>query len=123
MADVLKMASASTADEVVVLLDCCQPGHLGSIPAIRNDGILLREGAWIITASRGGQPSVEVAGGGLFTSLVVDALEGGAADLLGDVTITAIYAKVEAALGAWDQRPLLKSHVSKVIAIRRCEPP
>lgn len=77
----------------------------------------------LIAASRGDQPSVEVGGGGLFTSLVLGALEGGAADLLGHVTIPAIYAKVEAALGAWDQRPLLKSHVSKVIAIRKCEPP
>ena len=94
----------------------------GELP-INNDAAMLREGVSIITASRGDQPSVEVAGGGLFTSLVVDALEGGAADLLGDVTIPAIYAKVEAALGAWDQRPLLKSHVSKVIAIRKCEPP
>lgn len=123
MADVLKMANDSKADEVVVLVDCCHAGHMGQIPAINNSAAVLREGVSIITASRGDQPSVEVGGGGLFTSLVVDALEGGAADLLGDVTIPAIYAKVEAALGAWDQRPLLKSHVSKVIAIRKCEPP
>ena len=123
MGDVLKMANDSKADEVVVLLDCCHSGHMGQIPAINNNATLLREGVSIITASRGDQPSVEVGGGGLFTSLVLDALEGGAADLLGHVTIPAIYAKVEAALGAWDQRPLLKSHVSKVIAIRKCEPP
>jgi hypothetical protein len=123
MVDVLKMANDSKTDEVVVLLDCCHSGHMGQVPAINNTGAVLREGVSIITASRGDQPSVEVGGGGLFTSLVVDALEGGAADLLGHVTIPAIYAKVEAALGAWDQRPLLKSHVSKVIAIRKCEPP
>lgn len=123
MGDVLKMANESKADEVVVLLDCCHSGNMGQIPGINNNATSLREGVSIITASRGDQPSVEVGGGGLFTSLVLDALEGGAADLLGHVTIPAIYAKVEAALGAWDQRPLLKSHVSKVIAIRKCEPP
>lgn len=123
MSDVLKMANESRADEVVVLLDCCHSGHMGSVPVIDNDVAMLREGVSIITASRGDQPSVEVGGGGLFTSLVVGALEGGAADLLGDVTVPAIYAKVEAALGAWDQCPLFKSHLSKVIAIRRCEPP
>lgn len=37
----------------------------------------------ILTASRGDQPSVETGGGGVFTSLVVDALEGGAANILG----------------------------------------
>lgn len=123
MGDVLKMANDSKADEVVVLLDCCHAGHMGNIPAIDNNAAMLREGVSIITASRGDQPSVEVGGGGLFTSLVVDALEGGAADLLGEVTAPAVYAKVEAALGAWNQRPLFKSHVAKVIALRRCEPP
>lgn len=123
MADVLKMANDSKADEVVVLLDCCHSGNMGQIPAIDNNAAMLREGVSIIAASRGDQPSVEVGGGGLFTSLVLDALEGGGADLLGHVTIPAIYAKVEAALGAWDQRPLFKSHVSKVIDIRKCEPP
>ena len=123
MSDVLKLANDSRVEEVVVLLDCCHSGNMGNVPVIDNDTAMLREGVSIMTASRGDQPSVEVGGGGLFTSLVVDALEGGAADLLGDVTVPAIYAKVEAALGAWDQRPLYKSHVSKVIAIRRCEPP
>src|ERR1700730_4307496 len=51
----------------------------------------------------GDQPSVETGGGGVFTSLVVDALEGGAANLLGAVSAPAIYAFVEAALGAWDR--------------------
>ena len=26
------------------------------------------------------------------------------------------------ALGAWDQRPLFKSHVSRLLALRRCKP-
>jgi hypothetical protein len=123
MVDILKMVNDSRVEEVVVMLDCCHSGHMGQVPVINNEVAMLREGVSIVTASRGDQPSVEVGGGGLFTSLVLDALEGGAADLLGQVTIPSIYAKVEAALGAWDQRPLLKSHVSKVIAIRRCEPP
>lgn len=123
MGDVLKMANDSRADEVVILLDCCHSGHMGNVPVIDNNTAMLREGVSVITASRGDQPSVEVGGGGLFTSLVVDALEGGAADLLGDVTAPAIYATVEAALGAWDQRPLFKSHLAKVIALRKCEPP
>lgn len=123
MSDVLKMANDSRADEVVILLDCCHAGNMGNVPLIDNNSAMLREGISIITASRGDQQSVEVGGGGIFTSLVVDALEGGAADLLGNVTTPAIYATVEAALGAWDQRPLFKSHLSKVITLRKCEPP
>lgn len=123
MSDVLKLANTSNCNEVVILLDCCFSGALGNLPAIDNSKALLREGVSILSASRGDQPSVETGGGGLFTSLVVDALEGGAADILGAVSAPAIYAYVEAALGAWDQRPLFKSHVSRVLPLRFCEPP
>jgi Caspase domain len=123
MSEVLKLANDSKAAEVVILLDCCFSGNLGNPPAIDNSKAVLREGISILTAGRGDQPSVETGGGGLFTSLVVDALEGGAADLLGAVSAPAIYAYVEAALGAWDQRPLFKSHVSRVLVLRCCAPP
>ena len=66
---------------------------------------------------------METGGGGVFTSLVLNALEGGAADVLGSVSAPAIYAYVEAALGAWDQRPLFKSHTSRVMTLRQCSPP
>jgi hypothetical protein len=122
MGEVLKLANESPASEVVIFLDCCYAGIFGNPPAIDNTKALLREGVSILTASRGDQPSVEVAGGGLFTSLVVDALEGGAASILGDVTAPAIYAYVEGALGAWEQRPLFKAHLSKVVQLRCCEP-
>lgn len=122
LADVLTYANKSKADEVVILLDSCYSGQLGNPPVIDNTKALLREGISVLTSSRGDQPSVEVSGGGLFTSLVVDALEGGAADVLGEVTAPAIYAYVEAALGAWDQRPLFKAHVSRVVELRCCHP-
>ncbi len=122
MAEVLAMASNSEADEVVILLDCCHSGTLGNVPLINNSAVL-GEGVSILTASRGDQQSVEADGAGVFSSLVGDALEGAAADLLGEVTAPAIYGFVEGALGAWDQRPLFKSHVSKLISLRRCKPP
>lgn len=121
--EVLKLANDSKVHEVVVLLDSCFSGAMGNVPVIDNAKTMLREGISILTASRGDQPSLETGGGGVFTSLVVDALDGGAANLLGSVSAPAIYAFVEAALGAWDQRPLFKAHVSKVIELRCCTPP
>jgi Caspase domain len=123
MSHVLKLANESKAAEIVILLDCCFSGLLGNLPAVDNTKVFLREGISILTAGRGDQVSVETGGGGVFTSLVVDALEGGAANLLGAVSAPAIYAYVEAALGAWDQRPLFKSHVSSVLELRCCKPP
>jgi hypothetical protein len=123
MADVLKLANVSKVKEAVILLDCCYSGNVGNVPAIDDEKAFLREGISILTAGRNDQPSVEAGGGGIFTSLVVDALEGGAANILGAVSAPSIYAYVEAALGAWDQRPLFKAHVSHVVELRCAEPP
>lgn len=119
LTDVLTLADNSVAREVVILLDCCHSGSFGQLPAVDNRSAVLREGVSVLTASRSTQPAVEVEGRGLFTSLVCDALEGGAADVLGHVTVAAIYNYVDQALGSWDQRPLLKSHVSKLVKLRR----
>ena len=53
MTDVLTMANASKAEEVVIILDCCHSGNLGNVPAIDNMKAMLREGVSILTASRG----------------------------------------------------------------------
>jgi hypothetical protein len=123
LTEVLTMANASKAQEVVITLDCCFSGHAGSPALVDGDKSLLREGLCILTGSRNNQVSVETGGNGVFSSLVVDALDGGAANLLGGVTAPAIYMFVEAALGAWDQRPLFKSNLSRAVDLRKAAPP
>jgi hypothetical protein len=82
----------------------------------------LREGVSVLTGSRASQPSIEEDGGGIFTSLICDALNGGASDVLGSVTVAAVYAHADQALGAWEQRPLFKSHVSRFVPLRENTP-
>lgn len=122
LGDVLTLANDSRAHEVVIILDSCHSGHLGQVPAIDNRRASLREGVSILTASRATQTAAEEAGSGVFTSLVCAALDGGAADVLGKVTVAAVYAYVDESLGAWQQRPLFKSHVSRLLPLRRAEP-
>lgn len=120
MTDVLTLANQSPARQKIIILDCCHSGALGQLPAVNNDTAMLREGVSILSACRESEASVEKEGGGLFTSLVCDALGGGAADVCGKVTIAGIYAYADEALGGWDQRPLFKIHVSKLIPLRNC---
>lgn len=122
MTDLLTYSNRSRAREVVIIIDSCHSGAFGQLPAINNETAILREGVSVLTASRESQAAVEIGGEGLFTSLVCDALEGGGADIVGDVTVAAIYSYVDQALGPWDQRPLFKSHVSKLLKVRRAEP-
>jgi len=122
MRTVLELANRAPIKEVVIGLDCCHSGKLGQVPEIENDRAVLREGVSVLTASRDSQLAMETGGNGLFTSLVCDALEGGAADVCGNVTVASVYAYVDQALGAFDQRPLFKAHVSRLRSLRRCKP-
>ncbi len=122
MLNILTLANDSKCREVFIILDCCHSGALGATPNIDNDRVLLRQGVSILTASRSTEPAAEINGSGLFTSLVCEALQGGAADIFGNVTVASVYASVDQALGVFEQRPLFKSHVSEFVAIKQCKP-
>jgi hypothetical protein len=53
---------------------------------------------------------------------VCGGLEGGAADVLGNVTVAGLYAYLDESFGAWDQRPALKANLERLNELRRCEP-
>lgn len=122
MHDLLVRATKSPVREVLVILDCCHSGEFGNLPEVETNQALLREGVAVLAASRSYESSMEANGAGVFTTLVYDALDGGAADILGRVTVGSIYAYVDQALSAWDQRPVFKAHLSKFTPLRRCEP-
>jgi hypothetical protein len=123
LADVLALANRAThISEVAIIIDSCHSGWLGAVPAVDNSQALMREGLSILTASRSSQSSWEEDGSGSFTELVCSALDSGAADILGNVSVASIYAYVDQAFGAWDQRPLFKSHVSRMLALRHAKP-
>jgi hypothetical protein len=122
LTDVLTLANNSPVHEVVILLDSCFSGSFGQVPAVSSESANLREGVTVMTASRASQTALEVAGRGVFTELICGALEGGAADVLGNVAASAVYTYVEQALGPWDQRPLYKAHVSRTLALRETLP-
>lgn len=122
MDDVLKLANQSEAINRVLILDCCHSGALGS-PPIAGPGVAqLSEGLSVLTASRDKEAAMEVNGAGVFTSLVIDALKGGASDLRGNVTPGSLYAYVDEALGAWDQRPIFKTNVTTFAKLRVVPP-
>lgn len=122
MDEILNVANQSDAKNKVIILDCCHSGALGSPTATGNNLAQLSEGLSVLTASRDSEPALEVDGSGVFTSLVVDALKGGAADLRGNITPGSLYAYVDEALGAWDQRPIFKTNVSNFASLRKISP-
>jgi hypothetical protein len=127
MQEVLQLAYQSRAADILLVLDCCHSGDMGNPPVMNTGGAgsplaALRENMTIIAAARDTQPAVEYGGHGLFTGVLLDALDGGAADHMGWVTCPAIYSYVERHFGAWEQRPVYKSHTTGVSIIRKCAP-
>ena len=122
MDDILKLANKSKARDKVIILDCCHSGKFGNPDFGESSLTQISDGLTVLTACRDDQTALEVNGGGVFTSLLLDAFEGGAADLRGNVTPGSLYAYVDEALGAWDQRPIFKTNVSKFVQLRKINP-
>ncbi|MGF6595057.1 caspase family protein [Pseudomonas sp. 2835] len=120
--EILDIANASSAKNKIIVLDSCNSGIAGTQKSL-GDKAILTEGMTILTASTKDQYAEEVNGSGVFTSLFVDALNGGAANLLGDITPGSIYAHIDQSLSLWEQRPVFKTNVKAFTSLRKVAPP
>lgn len=120
--DVLNIANASRCKDKIIILDSCHSGFMGSISTAGQSTAVINEGVTILTASRSIEVSVEINGHGLFTSLLIEALCGGAADITGYITPGGIYAYIDKALGPWEQRPVFKTNVTRFTPLRKVTP-
>lgn len=120
--DVLTIANSSKCKERIIILDCCYSGVMGNISTSGQNTALINEGVTILTASREIEPAQEINGHGVFTTLLAEALQGGAADVTGHVTIGSIYAFIDKALGPWEQRPVFKTNVTQFTSLRNVTP-
>lgn len=121
MSDLLQIANQSPASNKVIILDCCHAGFMGKIQS-NDDCSILKEGITILTASSENQYAIESHGSGVFTTLLVDALNGAAANLVGQITPGSIYAHIDQSLGPWDQRPIFKTNIKQFISLRETQP-
>lgn len=122
LSEILTLANNSPATNKVIILDSCYSGIAGTIPT---GGQLtnISEGLTVLTASTKDQYATEENGRGVFTTLLVDALNGSAANLTGDITPGSVYAHIDQSLGAWEQRPVFKTNVKQFVSLRKVSPP
>lgn len=123
MSEILAKVADSTVGEIIVILDCCFSGSAGGIPQLASPDAALRAGLAILAASRGDQTAAETADArGLFSTFLCGALEGGAADVTGRVTVAGLYSYLDESFGPWDQRPVFKANVERLHELRRAQP-
>jgi len=122
LAEIMTMANQSKIQNRVIILDSCHSGVAGG-SALQQKVAEISDGVTILTASTAEQYATEEDGAGVFTSLLVDALGGAAANLVGDVTPGGVYAQVDQSLGPWAQRPVFKTNVKRFVSLRKVQPP
>jgi len=121
LTEILTFANESKARNKVIILDSCHSGIAGT-PPVSSENAILSEGLTILTASTKDQYATEENGRGVFTTLLVDALNGVAANILGEITPGSIYAYIDQSLGAWEQRPVFKTNVKSFVSLRKVQP-
>ena len=119
--DVMAIAAKSEARTKIIILDSCHSGIAGTHEAMPNYS-LLPNGTIILSACGEKEYAVESNGHGVFTSLLVQALLGGAMNILGEVSPGSIYSYIDRSLGAWDQRPVFKANIKNFVCIRKNAP-
>jgi hypothetical protein len=122
LTEVMALASASPALNKVIILDSCYSGAAGD-RATQGKVAEITEGMTILTASTANQKAMETRKGGVYTSLLVDALSGAAANLLGEITPGSVYAHIDKSLGSRGQRPIFKTNIKRFVSLRKAEPP
>lgn len=121
MHDILNFANRANIRNKIIILDCCKSGHFGNATA--NGSVMeIKTGTTILTASREDEPAKEINGHGVFTNLVIEGLKGGAADIRGHISPGGLYAYIDQALGAHEQRPVFKTNVTEFVELRNVVP-
>lgn len=124
MSDVLDAANRCVhIQERIIVLDCCHSGHMGDLSVLDEEVTWLKEGVSVLAACRAEEIAVEnTVQGGVFTRFILEALDGGAADVLGRSTLASIYAYVDLRLSLIQQRPVFKANVSRLVSLHACQP-
>jgi len=107
----------------VLILDSCQSGYAGEIAGLSGaPASIIGNGVTILTACHREGTAAEADGHGLFTSIMLDGLEGGSADICGRITPASLYSHVDQTLGPWEQRPIYKANVQTFVTLREVTP-
>lgn len=121
--ELLQIANRSKSKNRIILLDCCNSGGIGTTSIFGDNLSIISSGLTFLTASQSNENAMETINGhGVFTNLLLQALEGGAADISGNITPGSVYAYIDQALGQYEQRPVFRADITEFISLRKINP-
>lgn len=116
-------AAEKSAGSVVIILDCCHAGAAGKAEGEYGSGpSIIGPGITILASCNEDETAQEQGQHGTFTSLLLEALAGGCADIRGHITPASIYSHIDQVLGGHEQRPLYKANVQRFVSLREVKP-
>ena len=103
MHEISLLAQHCEAASVTIILDCCAAGTFGdeAISPSDFDTVKLRRGVSLMAACRGTEETTEVGEHGAFTQLLLEGLDGAAADMYGRVSGLQLHALAGAAFASY----------------------
>lgn len=116
--EVMKIVSDSKAHNKIIILDSCHSGSIAHNTSMPNYSIITNNTTILAACEESGY-AIEKNGEGVFTSLLTEALYGGAMNLLGEVSPGSIYSYIDSSLGAWEQRPVFKANINTFVSLRK----
>ncbi|MDR1394535.1 MAG: caspase family protein [Bifidobacteriaceae bacterium] len=113
--DLIDRIRQAGINSATIMLDCCHAGFLEGIDPPNNTAI--------IAATRGVEQAKERNGHGLFTTMLLEGLKGGAADVQGRITAVSLYTFAAGAISSYRdrQQPVLKASLERLIPLQRRE--
>jgi len=120
--EIILLVNNSKTRNIIIILDCCHSGAAGNFSLETKNISSIREGVSILGASRLNEKALENVSGGVFTSLLYDALNGNVADSEGNINVLNLYNYVYKLLTPWQQIPIFKTNTYDLINLRKCFP-
>jgi hypothetical protein len=122
MDEIINIVNQSTIKIKIVIIDCCHSGAFAAPVIIGSKACILGEGVTILTACGQSEQAMEGKNHGIFTALLLSALQGAAKDIAGNITPAGVYGFIDRALGFWQQRPQFKTNVNRFSVLRTVSP-
>lgn len=122
MDEILTLLNNADFAQATVIFDACFAGNMGQLTAL-SGRTFLAENVAILGASRNDQSAMSGAELSPFTAVLIDGMNGGAADLRGHVTVTGLYDYAAQSFSATQQSPVFRASIDIGEPLRRVAPP
>lgn len=122
LTELMDCVNQASIPRITLVLDCCFSGAVGNVNYSTEELSILKKGVSIFSSSSPFEHSIQGNARGIYTDSILSALHGGAADILGRITISGVQSYISQFSFGWTQSPFFKCHADSDIVLRISQP-